>query len=213
MKKLILGVAALGILVFGAYLIFAATNDQYDAAIVGYNNAFITAFGISRTSLEARPMNWESAFIENVQDARRSFTKIKLYWEHDKRIIKSRTRASARIMNLALIADQPRPTNAPGLLAQHERVLSSLEEESESLRRSRAALEQQVADLRQRFIDLKGRTETFVLFVSTKLGAAQRNIAGDNFDQVSVIFSEVVQKIQEFCGQEELDCAPSVILP
>lgn len=179
------------------YWIYTATDQEYVKAIASYNKSFNAAFTLWQTPPAARPLNWEDGFIDAVITARQLFTTINLYWEHDKRTLQGRNRAARQIMNITAIPGQPKTTDAPILLAQHEKILAQLEAEAQKLVGSRSALRRAVNDLKLLF-------QTTVQDISTRLGRAQRNLtaaetaitslAGNaNYQQAKQSFDEAIK--------------------
>lgn len=147
----------------------AATNQQYDTGIAAYNQAFNVAFSLWQTVPTARPLNWEDSFIDTVKQARRLFTTIKLYWEHDKRTLPNRSRASVRLLTLMPIPGLPKATDAVMLLNQHEKILAQLEAEAERLAQGRIIIHRTLTSI-------KTLLTTGLVNIANTVGLAQNSI-------------------------------------
>jgi hypothetical protein len=186
-KKIIV---VFGICASTCYLIYTATDQEYTKAIADYNSAFNIAFSLWQMPPATRPLNWQDNFTDAVTTARRLFTAITLYWEHDKRTLPARNRASKQLMNITAISGQPKATNAVQLLAQHEKILAQLEAEIQKLAGSRSALQKTINNI-------KNLVSTGLQNIYATLGLASNSLNQANYAATQQYFNQAQQEINQ----------------
>lgn len=179
-----------GICACTCYLIYTATDQEYTKVIAEYNKAFNAALSLWQMPSTTRPLNWEDSFTDTVATARRLFTTINLYWEHDKRTLPARNRASKQIMNITAISGQPKATDVVQLLAQHEKILAQLEAEVQKLAGSRSALQKTINNI-------KNLVSAGLQNIQATLGQASNSLSANNYTATQQHFNQAQQEINQ----------------